>query len=293
MTVENKSLINLALKKALKPLARILIKYEISHSEFMEVSKQAYAEAAYKHFKIPNRKMTFSRVAVLTGLSRKEVVRLISEKERKVPIPKVTKNRATRVFMGWITDPEFCDEDGHPKPLAFNGENSFHSLVEKYSGDIPARAILDDLILKKVVERDKDDNVHLLNANYLEPKDDIHKFEILSLSMANLLRTGAHNIDQESSSNLRLQREYNRLNVPESIASEFKTVSEKKSQKLLVDLFNWVVKKVNNEQENDQNEPTKHIGLGVYYIEDDSTGNEQGVMEENEENDAKNNEARE
>ena len=53
--------------KILKPLIQILMRHDISHGEFSELAKRAYVEVAFKHFSIPSRKTTNSRVAVLTG----------------------------------------------------------------------------------------------------------------------------------------------------------------------------------------------------------------------------------
>ena len=214
--------------------------------------------------------MTYARVAVLTGLSRKEVVRILSDKQPKVPQPKIAQNRATRVLMGWITDPDFCDEDGHPAILNLRvGETSFAKLVEKYSGDITAGAIIDDLIINGIVKKDDQDRVKLLSSGYITPQDDLEKFEVLSYSVANLLITGAHNIENKDQTDLRFQREYNRNKIPASLAQEFKTLSEQKSQELLVELFNWVRERSKNSRSIQEDEPKKRIGLGIYYIEDD------------------------
>ena len=56
-----------AVTKMLQPLARMLLRYEVSHSEFAEMARRAYVDVAYKYFSIPNRKQTYSRVAVLTA----------------------------------------------------------------------------------------------------------------------------------------------------------------------------------------------------------------------------------
>jgi hypothetical protein len=52
-------------------------------------------------------------------------------------------NRATRVATGWRSDALFVDKSGRPKPLLLKaGNGGFWHLVRKYSGDIPARAML-------------------------------------------------------------------------------------------------------------------------------------------------------
>ena len=60
----------------LRPLIKVLMRNEFTHAELTELVRQTYVEVAYNAFSIPDQKMTYSRAAVLTGLSRKEVVRL-------------------------------------------------------------------------------------------------------------------------------------------------------------------------------------------------------------------------
>jgi hypothetical protein len=50
-------------------------------------------------------------------------------------------------LKGWLTDPRFCDHDGTPAPLLMNGPRgaSFERLVREYSGDVPPRAMYEEL----------------------------------------------------------------------------------------------------------------------------------------------------
>jgi hypothetical protein len=62
-------------------------------------------------------------------------------------------NRATRVLTGWARDADFLDRRGQPRPLEVDGAASFAVLVKRYSGDMPARAVLDELVRVGAVER--------------------------------------------------------------------------------------------------------------------------------------------
>jgi hypothetical protein len=93
-------LLRTAVLKLLRPIVNLLIKQEISCSEFNEIAKEPYVTVADNDFIIPNRKKTFSRAAVLTGLSRKEVVRLLKGTQSKLSPPRVRINTAARVVTG-------------------------------------------------------------------------------------------------------------------------------------------------------------------------------------------------
>ena len=255
-------------KAMLKPLARILIKFNVSHSVFSEYSKQAFAEAAYDHFQIPGKRMTFARVAVLTGLSRKQVIRILSENENSMPQPKITENRATRVRMGWISDRLFSLANNKPKVLQLKGKgNTFEKLVEMYSGDIPANAILDEMILNGMAEVSSDGTVSLLNAGAAPPNDELKKFENLGACAADLLGTGVFNIEGKNKDR-RLLREYKRSRVPKGLAEKFQEYSEEHAQEMLVEFFNWL-KEENNHYVPVPGEERKQVGIGVYYFENE------------------------
>ena len=119
----------------------------MSAKSFYESVKLTYVQVARDEFGINGKAATTSRIAILTGLTRKEVQALLD-----VPIHREERygdeyNRAARVITGWLRDPDFGDGSGHPLPLRMEGKQlSFRALVKRYSGDIPERAMLDELV---------------------------------------------------------------------------------------------------------------------------------------------------
>jgi hypothetical protein len=251
-----------------------MIKNEISHSEFNEIAKQSYVSVAYSDFAIPNRKKTFSRAAVLTGLSRKEVVRLMKGEESNLSPPKVRINRAARVVTGWLSDTDFTDTAGKPRILPLRseyakqpGELSFASLVERYSGDITARAILDELTRLNIASIKDNHHVRLEKDGYLPEMSDAESIDILFTCAGNLLKTGVFNITESKQKEKQYQRQLTHFNVPESLKEEFKVYSEKRSQELLLEFDQWIASKRSaNTPKSNQN--TSSIGIGIYYFED-------------------------
>ena len=63
----------------LAPLARTLLRCGVSYTEFAELSKRAFVDAASKDYGVRNRPTNIARVAVMTGLTRKEVSRIRRE----------------------------------------------------------------------------------------------------------------------------------------------------------------------------------------------------------------------
>ncbi len=125
------------------PLVRILLRQGISIAEFSEVIKAVYVEVALKDFKVSGRKATRTRIAVMTGLTRKEVKRVIDEAAKERFELKTGVNRLTRVLVGWHTDPDFTGPYGMPLELQYEtavpGEPTVSELVKRHSGDMSPR----------------------------------------------------------------------------------------------------------------------------------------------------------
>jgi hypothetical protein len=157
-----------AVLRLLRPLVRILLRNGVSYSTFSDFVKWVYVDVAGKEFGIEGRKQSASRVSVITGLSRKEVMRVrqLSRPDDRASTEKY--NRAARVIAAWRRDKNFLDGEGKPAPLPMAGPAvSFSALVKRFSGDVPVRATLDELIRVGAVERLEDGRVSLLTRTYI------------------------------------------------------------------------------------------------------------------------------
>jgi hypothetical protein len=148
-TVEPSELLahgNAVLGDLLVELALALLPRGITPKTFGELSRQAFARAGAKLSQRSNGKINHSRVAALTGLSRAEVKRLLRSADPASSTLRLTQMPIERVLQGWRGDRRFLDKQGNPKALRISGNsNSFALLTRLYGGDVPHRAILDEL----------------------------------------------------------------------------------------------------------------------------------------------------
>ena len=86
--------------RLLRPLVRILLRNNVSHRTFAELAKLVYAEVANAEFGIPGKKQTISRIAILSGLTRKEVQRLLTQPTDTESAVEEEYHRAARVITG-------------------------------------------------------------------------------------------------------------------------------------------------------------------------------------------------
>ena len=158
MAQEVKDHLRRALSLMFKPLVRLLIAQGVTHAEFSETAKDVYVEVALRHFEIEGR-VNKSRVAILTGLTRKEVKHVI-DRALTVDYKERTYSRPARVLTGWYSDPAFQGPYGIPLELQYENADSdapsFSKLVKRYSGDMAPRQMLNELLRSgSVVEIDK------------------------------------------------------------------------------------------------------------------------------------------
>lgn len=148
MGQEVKDHLRRALSLMFKPLVRLLIAQGVTHAEFSETAKDVYVEVALRHFEDEGR-VNKSRIAILTGLTRKEVKNVIDRALSATPSDK-TYSRPARVLTGWYSDPAYQGPYGIPLELPYEAaeesEPSFVSLVRQYSGDMAPRQMLNQLI---------------------------------------------------------------------------------------------------------------------------------------------------
>ena len=259
------SILARAVLTILRPLLRVLIRNEISHAEFAELSRQAYVDVAYDHFTITGKKMTYARVAVLTGLSRKEVVRLSKVREAKELSIQSTPNRAMRVINGWMNDKEFQDKHDQPAILPLQGDKgSFRALVARYSGDITLGAVIDELERVGVASRIDKESVRLDKQGYIPQTDELEKIKVLATCAADLLGSGVHNIEHVDVAP-RFQRQIVYPEVPAHIVEKFQQVGQDRANELLQELNQLLAaSKLKTQDHTD----VKRVGLGIYYFED-------------------------
>lgn len=262
----NKKLAN-SILLLLKPLVALMNRNGVAFGDFAKLAKQAYIQETERELLSSGEKATTSKIAIITGLTRKDVSFL-----RKETFPTFEqshqKNRAVRVISGWISDTEFCDEEGNANELNIRGEKAtFEALVNRYSGDIPFPSMLKELERIKTVEKTDDDKVVLLRAAYISSHDDEDKYDNLGQDVHLLLSTIKHNILADGEP-LRYQRKVCYDKVPEEFVDEFRKMASKGSQSLLVKLNKWLAKHDVDRNPDLKAKDLKKVGLGLYYFEE-------------------------
>ena len=191
-----------ALLVALRPIARALLRAGIGYREFAEISKAAFVDIASKDYGLRGRPTNISRVAVMTGLTRKEVRRLRDKSAAGDETLVVRTTPMSMILHRWFTDKEFSSSTGKPMELPFDGSGTtFSSLVRKHGGDIPPGAMRTELKRINAIEEIDGGHLRVLKRNVSNLA--VHDAMIVGLGMQlyPAALTMAHNTNTCSTEN--------------------------------------------------------------------------------------------
>jgi hypothetical protein len=263
-----------AIARLLRPLVRLLMRHGMAYGAFEAVAKKIFVEVALTDFALPGRKPTLSRASILTGLTRKDVQRLVAEPPAGEELSTLQYNRATKVLTAWGREPEFHGPGDAPQPLEVDGETGFATLVRRHSGDMPVRAVLDELLRVGAVELLEDGRVALRRHAYVPQQSAVQKIGILGADVAQLIDTIAHNVEH-GSTDPRFQRKVMHRGIPHDVLPAFRELSAREGQALLERLDAWLAVRDLSHRPDLQavsGVRTARVGVGVFHFEqaDDS-----------------------
>ena len=259
-----------ALRMLLKPLVKLLINQGVTHSDFADVAKDVYVEMAIRHF-TEGSKINQSRIAVLTGLTRKEV-RNVLVRASSSEVGGQTFSRPSKVLMGWYSDPEFQGPYGLPLVLPYDSNNekeqTFKSLVKIYGADMAPKQMYEVLVRSGAVTEPEPGLLKVMRRSFEPTGLSPELIERFGNIAHNFFLTAAGNVEKKSQGEAFLERVVTstRRWTADELA-EFIELSKTRGQELLEYIDNWIVQQGNHEERGPVIEK-KESGFGIYhYIE--------------------------
>jgi hypothetical protein len=272
VAASNNDPLETALLTLLRPLVRLVLTRGMAVGRFSEVLKRAYVDVAQKDFVVPGRKLSASRVAVLTGLTRREATRLMrGGPEELTSAMRRQVNRAARVVSAWVEDATYHDDNGAPALLPVEAEDgpSFSMLVAAHGADVTPRAVLDELLRVGAVERNEDGRIRLVERAYIPRADETAKLAILGTDVADLVASIEHNLDPDAEFPF-YQRKVAYDNLPPEYLPALRALLADKGQRLLEELNADMGQHDRDVQGEAEDGERRRAMIGIYYFEDES-----------------------
>ena len=266
--------IHAAILLVLRPIARALLRAGVGYREFSEISKTAFVETATKDYGLRGRPTNISRVAVMTGLTRKEIKRIRTKIENESHIIKVKNTPISQILHRWYTDNEFLTNAGLPMHLKFDGDGvTFTSLVKKYGGDVPPGAMRTELERINALEVSEDGSIRPVKR--IAYNSELH--DRLSGGLSKILYPAAlnlvHNLEDDERSNWW-------VNLV-SHTKYFRVDDKGRYMRIAHDRINEFAKSIDDmqatyealydEDTNREKDSKRAVGVGVFYFEEDKS----------------------
>ncbi len=269
MSIKLKTHLLHACRHLLKPVVRLLLHAGVTYKEFAEISKIAFVEVSSDEFGLKGRLTNASRVAILTGIGRKEVGRLRNQLADENADFAGHMSPVTRITAAWHQDKDYCDTNGRPRAL---NAMEFEHLIASYSGDVPAVAIRKELKRLGVVKATNDEQFEVTTRAYVPGALDDDSVRMLGAHLHDLGATIAHNLLDKPASPRRFQRVVSSEAITADALKRFRSLAADKSQALLEAMDDWLQangeQSIRNEQNNTQ---LYRTGVGIYFFEDKIT----------------------
>ena len=255
-----------AFKPLMRPLVRILVRNGVSYGEFAELLKMIFVDAAQDVLQLPDSRQSVARLAITTGLTRIEVARLLEQTEEDAEALAGRLSRVGRLLAGWHQDSDFTGPYGIPYEVSFEGppgRRSFCELVRRYTGDVPAPEMLDELKRIGAVLDLGNGFYRVLARSYIPSAADPAKFHAMSVAFTDLAKTLDQNLRPDEDHKLFERRVWAPNGVTPSDALEFDAFVKDRGQQFLESLDDWLTSR-EAEAKKSQAESRVKLGVAMY-----------------------------
>ncbi len=249
----------------LEPVIRLMLRMGITWKEFSELAKAKFVEVATADFGVRGRPTNASRVAILTGLDRREVGRLRNAAAGTGAVGYHSK--ASQILFAWHHEHSFIDSAGQPAALPVEGEGaSFSELMRRYAPALPIVAMIKELKSAEAIEELPDGRLRPLTRVYVPHGLPTQRLRLWASVLSDVANTIEHNFARSDEEPPRFERRALSLKIDRRALPEFRMLIESEGQALLERIDDWL----SAHEVSDGDNNAMRLGVGVYHIEDRS-----------------------
>lgn len=263
MESDAKSVLAFACQTMLRPIVKILLRCGMTFQDFNAQAKAVFVEVGGSEYGLRGRPANASRIAIMTGLTRREIKRLRDIPPQSAPDGAQRVDRASRVLAGWHDDPQFVDKSGAPATLSENGPGrSFADLFSRYGGDVPMTAMLKELVRSGAVEITKKNRLRARHRYYMPVRTDPVIIERAATLFEDIGSTVYYNLNRSAEQPSRFEGRATNKSIPTSVVPAFREYLEEVAEELLDQADRWL----GEHTENARQEKCVRLGVGLYQI---------------------------
>lgn len=258
------SAIEIAIRKALRPLVRLWIEHSLRFPFAAELLKILYVQVAAEDLPVHGRDMTDSRINFLTGVHRKDVRRLRGTEGGKFESP-AQASLSTQLIARWTTQAAYLDSKRKPRALprvARGGRGpSFEGLVRELNTDIRPRVVLDEWRRLGIAELDERDRVHLKTDAFIPAEGSQELAYYFGRNLHDHIAAAVHNV--LGAKPAFLERSVNYNNLTPAAVEELDQLAHRRGMELLQEINARAL--LLQRQGSGSGEATNRANFGIYF----------------------------
>ena len=258
-----------ALTQMLKPLVRLLIHQNITYTGFLNLLKKTYVEVAEESFEIKGKRLTDSRISLITGVHRGDVKRIRAEGLDRPSEKEIKAGLSAQVMSIWAGHQAYLENNGEPKALyryAHDGSPSFEELVLSVSKDKHPRCFLDEWMnqgLIELFETDHKERISLTEKGYVPEEDFEEKLFFAGKNIGDHLSVVAHNLENQLPPMFDRAVYYHQLT--ETSVKMIETASKEKMMATLTEINQLANQLQIQDKEADNADQSMHLGAYFHH----------------------------
>jgi len=258
------------LRGLLRPLVRTMISRGLTAPVVYSLLKRVFVEVAQDSFALEGKPLTDSRIAMLTGVHRKDIRTIRAEADDGSAQTRRKTALLATVIGQWMSNPDFADGSGTPRSLPRSAEDApdFDRLVQSVSKDVRPRTVLDELMRAGLVIETSDNLLTLQAEAIVGPADATDRETFFGANVGDHLAAATENLLAQKPPFFERAVFYNQM-TPDAV-DDIEKAARTKAQTLLEDLNHQSAQL--HRRDKDTAGPRQRYRLGIYFYREDTDG---------------------
>jgi hypothetical protein len=260
-----------AFRSLMTPLVRILLRSGITFQQFGGVLKDVYVSVCAREMTLPGRKMTLSRVAIATGLPRREVAKIIRNEGKTQWGVWSNAGLAASVLEAWHTDAQYLAPYGYPRDLKIDGTDvvpTFEDLVRRFNSDVSHEVLIGELVrvgAARVLEGGQ--YLRVMKRTYIPTDMTAEMIQIFSQAVRRYIETVDYNLGRGKGQ----EKRFDRMVYPDE---GLRVVDVEIFQQEIREYLETVIQEIDQKSAtyprpaSRKGEQSVQVGVGIYFYQE-------------------------
>lgn len=261
-----------ALRRALRPIIRLLIRSGVRYDEFADAARAAYVDSASQDGIGGIARPTVEQISWATGVEEEQVLHYCcNETDRTAGNVGLRPTQVmSEILHRWHTDPQYLGSYGAPLELEIDSQPntpSFRTLVSQVDENADTEAILQELLSARSVMYSGDSRIRALTRFYIWSRGNVSGFDYFGATLARMIETHEHNLTSASNEGKRLERSvFADHGLPGHLLPKFQLFATERASQFLCELDDWLGENASS----DLYQSSRRADVGVnlfFYVE--------------------------